>query len=128
MFYTNLTSREIHAVDSENKRNLQNDIRRIIQLGKSLSIPGHPWSKFGTGNYASLTEAARKKTGNEPSDQVTSGGEGPIERETRRRLVEWWEKEYCAGRMTLAVVGQGGEVPFARHPHADQDALARIIG
>lgn len=115
LFYTNLTSREIHAVDSENKRNLQNDARRIFQLGKSLSLPGHRWGKFGTGNYASLTEAARKKieegsvsnTNNLLKDDADDEKVGPVERETRRRLVEWWEQEYCAGRMTLAVVGKG---------------------
>ena len=32
---------------------------------------------------------------------------GPIGRETRRRLVEWWSKEYCAGRMRLCVIGKG---------------------
>jgi len=32
---------------------------------------------------------------------------GVIGRETRRRLVEWWDREYCAGRMRLCVVGKG---------------------
>jgi insulysin len=32
---------------------------------------------------------------------------GSVGRETRRRLVEWWNKEYCAGRMRLCVTGQG---------------------
>jgi insulysin len=32
---------------------------------------------------------------------------GPVGRETRKRLMEWWEKEYCAGRMKLAIVGRG---------------------
>lgn len=106
-------------MDSENKRNLQNDARRIYQLGKSISLPGHAWSKFGTGNYASLTEAARKKVeaggaaatvekdGNGENEDEDSGDGGPVGRETRRRLVEWWKEQYCAGRMTLAVVGKG---------------------
>ncbi|KAI0795391.1 LuxS/MPP-like metallohydrolase [Abortiporus biennis] len=109
LFTPNLTAREIHAVDSENKRNLQNDARRMFQLGKSLSKPGHPWSKFGTGNYASLTEAARKKfeeKGDPATEDEDSGDGGPIGRETRRRLVEWWKEQYCASRMTLAVVGK----------------------
>ncbi|KAI0077374.1 LuxS/MPP-like metallohydrolase [Panus rudis PR-1116 ss-1] len=109
LFTPTLTSREIHAVDSENKRNLQNDVRRILQLGKSLSIEGHPWRKFGTGNFKSLTEAARKKfeeEGVKPDDEDDSGDGGPVGRETRRRLVEWWKQEYCAGRMSLAVIGQ----------------------
>lgn len=32
---------------------------------------------------------------------------GVIGRETRRRLVEWWSREYCVGRMRLCVVGKG---------------------
>lgn len=33
---------------------------------------------------------------------------GSIGRETRRRLVEWWSKEYCASRMRLCIVGKSG--------------------
>jgi len=32
---------------------------------------------------------------------------GTVGRETRRRLVEWWRKEYCASRMRLCVIGKG---------------------
>ena len=32
---------------------------------------------------------------------------GSVGRETRKRLIEWWSKEYCASRMTLTVVGKG---------------------
>ncbi|KAJ8592510.1 insulin-degrading enzyme [Rhizopogon salebrosus TDB-379] len=31
---------------------------------------------------------------------------GVVGRETRRRLVEWWNREYCAGRMRVCVVGK----------------------
>ncbi|KAI3619291.1 a-pheromone processing metallopeptidase ste23 [Moniliophthora roreri] len=45
-----------------------------------------------------------------PSDVSTASENeadgGAVGRETRRRLVEWWEKEYCAGRMHLCVVGK----------------------
>lgn len=40
------------------------------------------------------------------SSDVEADG-GAIGRETRRRLLEWWTKEYCAGRMRLCVVGKG---------------------
>ncbi|KAF9495865.1 hypothetical protein BDN71DRAFT_1447054 [Pleurotus eryngii] len=41
---------------------------------------------------------------------VSSGSEseadgGAVGRETRRRLIEWWSKEYCASRMRLCVIG-----------------------
>ncbi|KAF7789938.1 hypothetical protein EIP86_000886 [Pleurotus ostreatoroseus] len=110
LFTASLTSREMYAVDSENKRNLQNDSRRAFQIDKALSVPGHPWTKFGTGNVASLTEAAKKKLkadGIHVADgEKPDGDGGPVGREVRRRLIEWWEREYCAGRMALAVVGK----------------------
>ena len=131
LFAPSGTIRELNAVDSEFKKNLQNDKLRISQLNKHLTKPGHVWSKFGSGNKVSLTSAARKiiedgakkydtngnaslqDTGKQspsplpsPSPESSDDG-GPIGRETRRRLVEWWSREYCAGRMRLCVVGKG---------------------
>jgi insulysin len=143
LFAPSGTIRELNAVDSEYKKNLQNDKRRVSQLGKHLTKPGHVWSRFGTGNKVSLTSAAQKITedgakkkdtndgsagsaglqdtskqppsplpspsssiGSTPSLESSDDG-GPIGRETRRRLVEWWSREYCAGRMRLCVVGKG---------------------
>ena len=47
--------REMNAVDSEFRRNLQSDARRIFQLVKSTSSPEHPFRKFSTGNLQTLT-------------------------------------------------------------------------
>jgi insulysin len=139
--------RELNAVDSEQKKNLQDDKRRASQVNKHLSKPGHVWSKFGTGNKVTLTSAACKvfqkgakskaidgcasfEATSEASEgpSVTSStlsvssppigsGEnlessddesgGAIGRETRRRLIEWWSKEYCAGHMRLCIFGKG---------------------
>jgi secreted Zn-dependent insulinase-like peptidase len=136
LFAPSGTIRELNAVDSEHKKNLQNDKWRASQLNKHLTKPGHVWSKFGSGNKVSLTSAARKltedgakkkdtdgsssfqDTGKRPSLSLSpspsstpspesSDDGGPIGRETRRRLVEWWSREYCAGRMRLCVVGKG---------------------
>ncbi|KAI0005889.1 Metalloenzyme, LuxS/M16 peptidase-like protein [Russula compacta] len=141
LFAPSGTVRELNAVDSEHKKNHQNDIWRIYQLNKHLTKPGHVWSKFGSGNKVSLTSAARKlkedsigKRGANinaslqdirqknsvvssplpsPSSSISSSTSlessddgGPIGRETRRRLVEWWSREYCAGRMRLCVIGK----------------------
>ncbi|THU88604.1 hypothetical protein K435DRAFT_679530 [Dendrothele bispora CBS 962.96] len=38
------------------------------------------------------------------SENDADGGE--VGRETRRRLIEWWSKEYCASRMHLCVLGK----------------------
>ena len=111
LFTASLTSREMYAVDSENKRNLQNDVRRISQLSKSLSISRHPWTKFGTGNVESLTEAARKTLEEQgvqyDMSHSSDGDGGPIGRAVRQKLLQWWEHEYCAGRMSLAVISNG---------------------
>lgn len=46
-----------------------------------------------------------------PSSRSTSSEAEPdggtVGRETRRRLVEWWGKEYCASRMNVCVIGRG---------------------
>ena len=144
LFSQSSTVRELNAVDSEQKQNLQNDKRRTFQVDKHLSKPGHVWSKFGTGNKVTLTSAARKlfqkdvktkaidgcatfqATSEGPSvtsstlsfssppigsdeslESSDDGSGGDIGRETRRRLIEWWSKEYCAGRMRLCVIGKG---------------------
>lgn len=143
LFAPSSTLRELNAVDSENKKNLQSDMWRIFQVNKHLTRPGHPWRKFGTGNKASLTEAARsaksrpvKLPGEKPPLSDLQNGASPapspipsriaspapsvnsansendadggfVGRETRRRLIEWWSKEYCASRMSLTVVGKG---------------------
>jgi insulysin len=60
LFTPSCTSRELNAVDSEHKKNLQNDQWRIFQLNKHLSKPGHVWSKFGSGNRESLSRAGRE--------------------------------------------------------------------
>lgn len=67
------------------------DSRRIFQLWKSLSDSNHPWNKFGCGNKTTLLH------------EDSEGGE----KETRRRVIEWWEQNYCAGRMKVAMLGSG---------------------
>lgn len=132
-------------MDSEHKKNHQSDAWRIFQLNKSLSTPGHPWRKFGSGNRDTLLAAAKqfKKLGNLATDNPVNGNGavisadtstdpspipsqisspvpsssstdseldaagGLVGRETRRRLMEWWSKEYCASRMRLCVIGKG---------------------
>lgn len=137
LFAPSCTSRELNAVDSEHKKNHQADPWRIFQLNKTLTKHGHPWSKFGTGNRDTLSAPGRKAKGiplingnangyldlngpssassRVPSPTPSSGSAssendpdgGSVGRETRRRLVEWWSKEYCASRMNLCVIGKG---------------------
>lgn len=146
LFDPSCTLRELNAVDSEHKKNHQADLWRIYQVNKTLSRPGHPWNKFGTGNKESLTRVGRDLKAKQAASNTTSlkkqalsastsaaqslapsavpsravspapsvssvssdveADGGVVGRETRRRLVEWWSKEYCAGRMRLAVIGK----------------------
>jgi insulysin len=50
LFLKDSLDREINAVDSEFKRNFQNDSRRIYHVNKSLFNPKHPMRQFSTGN------------------------------------------------------------------------------
>jgi hypothetical protein len=73
--------------------------------------------KKGTNGSTSLQDLGKKSSSSLVSSSSTSlsstvsleSGDdgGPIGRETRRRLVEWWSREYCAGRMRLCVIGKG---------------------
>jgi insulysin len=56
------TEREMRAVDSENKKNLNNDHWRLNQLEKHLASPNHPYHKFGTGNLETLNVPAIRET------------------------------------------------------------------
>ncbi|PVF92439.1 hypothetical protein CPB86DRAFT_819632 [Serendipita vermifera] len=105
LFDPSCTIRELNAVNSEHKKNAQSDVFRLWQTFKSQSLPGHSWSKFGTGSWETLTEAARslEKANQVPPDDKEGGF---VARETRRRLIEWWEKHYCASIMNLVILGR----------------------
>ena len=129
LFDASCTTRELRAVNSEHKKNAQNDMWRAFQVSKALSRPGHPYAKFGSGNLHSLTYAGRtmeKQLDLTPELAPTQGGVnvpaeasddaevslqgedgGTVGRETRRRLVEWWEMHYSASNMNLAILGKG---------------------
>lgn len=81
--------REMNAVDAENAKNLNDDGRRLYQLKKALAEPGHPFSKFGTGDLSTLKlrpEAAGV--------------------DIRAAFVAHYERFYSARIMTLAVLGR----------------------
>lgn len=73
----------MRAVDSENKKNLNNDHWRLNQLEKHLSDPNHPYSKFGTGNLETLNV------------------EG-----IRNILIRFHEQFYSANLMKLVIYGR----------------------
>jgi nardilysin len=80
--------REVTAVESEFERVINNDTVRAELLLSSLAREGHPFTKFGWGNRASLTQSAPYKEGR-----------------MRDVLLEHWRKHYHAKRMSIAIVG-----------------------
>lgn len=89
LFSPSCKDRELQAVDSENKKNLQNDMWRLHQLEKSLSNPNHPVSKFCTGNlYTLQTEPLSRNV------------------DVRERLLEFYYSHYSANIMKLCVLGR----------------------
>ncbi|KAF1343553.1 STE23-like protein [Delphinella strobiligena] len=89
LFLEDTLDRELRAVDSENKKNLQADTWRLHQLNKSLSNKKHPFHKFSTGNYKVLRD-------------------DPVERgvKIRDKFMEFYKKHYSANRMKLVVLGR----------------------
>lgn len=89
LFLSNTLDRELKAVDSENKKNLQNDTWRLHQLDKSLSNPNHPYCHFSTGNFEVLKTLPEARGIN-----------------VRDKFIEFHAKHYSANRMKLVVLGR----------------------
>ncbi|KAH7042656.1 a-pheromone processing metallopeptidase Ste23 [Macrophomina phaseolina] len=91
LFLEETLDRELKAVDSENKKNLQSDTWRLHQLNKTLSNPKHPFCHFSTGSYKTLHD-------------------DPLARGVRIRdeFINFYEKNYSANRMKLVVLGREG--------------------
>ncbi|KAF2171129.1 hypothetical protein M409DRAFT_19100 [Zasmidium cellare ATCC 36951] len=91
LFLEDTLDRELRAVDSENKKNLQSDTWRLMQLNKSLSSKNHPFHLFSTGNYKLLHD-----------DPIARGVK------IREEFMKFYEKHYSANRMRLVVLGREG--------------------
>jgi secreted Zn-dependent insulinase-like peptidase len=76
-------AREMHAVDSEHKKNLQSDGWRLFQVIKELAAPDAPFHGFSTGNLATLDHP-----------------------DTRAALAAFHSLHYTAPNMRLTVVGR----------------------
>lgn len=89
LFLESCKERELRAVDSENKKNLQNDTWRLYQLEKGLCNPRHPYHKFSTGNLETL--------------KFHPESEGV---DVRERLLEFYSSHYSANIMKLVILGR----------------------
>jgi len=83
LFNESGAQREMRAVDSEHRKNVNDDHWRLNQLDKHLSSPKHPYSKFYTGTLETLNK------------------EG-----IRDILIQFHEKYYSANLMKLVVFGR----------------------
>jgi insulysin len=110
LFLEDTVDREIKAVDSENKKNLQNDTWRLHQLNKALANPEHPYCHFSTGSWVTLHD-----------DPIARGVK------IRDKFMEFHSKHYSANQMKLVVLGresldtleQWVEDIFAQVPNKD---------
>jgi insulysin len=82
LFTPEFTEREMNAVNSENQKNLENDLWRQSQLTNTFYRPGHPANHFSTGNRDTLSGT------------------------TREELLAFYQAHYSANQMTLALTGQ----------------------
>ncbi|KAI9740448.1 MAG: hypothetical protein M1834_005028 [Cirrosporium novae-zelandiae] len=89
LFDASTLDREMQAVDSENKKNLQSDDWRLNQLNKALANPKHPYSHFSTGNLETLSIEPQKRGV-----------------EIRDEFIKFYEKHYSANRMKVVVLGR----------------------
>ncbi|KRX66110.1 Insulin-degrading enzyme [Trichinella sp. T9] len=89
LFTVNATEREVNAVDSEMRGNLQSDSWRDYQLERHLSNPKHDYNKFGTGTRKTLL------------DDVLARGDDP-----REALLQFYQNHYSANLMALCIMGK----------------------
>lgn len=83
LFTESCVDREMHAVDSENTKNLNDDMWRHYQLFCSLASPTHPLHLYGTGNLTTL--------------QVP---------QIREKLINHYRQHYSADLMSFVVLGR----------------------
>ncbi|MBJ7450145.1 MAG: insulinase family protein [Parachlamydiales bacterium] len=79
LFNPSGVDREMHAVDQEHAKNIQNDDWRIYFIQKELGNPQHPNSGFSTGNLETLNRISQKE------------------------LIDWYNTHYSSNIMTLVV-------------------------
>ena len=85
LFTAELVNRERNAVHSEYSAKLKEDGRRLLSVRKAAGNPDHAFSQFAVGNLSTL----------ENTD------DNPL----RPDLIQFWEQNYSANIMTLAVYG-----------------------
>ena len=99
LFDESMLERELRAVNSEYLNGRTADNWRNYQMLKHGSNHDHPFSKFGCGNYNTLTDGGDPELKGEGVE--FGGGSSP-----REALVKFWTDKYHAGNIKLCVVGR----------------------
>lgn len=101
LFDQSMLERELRAVNSEYLNGRTADNWRNFQLLKHGASRDHPFSKFGCGNYNTLTDGGDAELLVEEGCLDFGGGTSP-----RGDLVKFWTEKYHAGNLRLCVVGR----------------------
>eukprot|EP00930_Biecheleria_cincta_P060882 TRINITY_DN4646_c0_g2_i1.p1 TRINITY_DN4646_c0_g2~~TRINITY_DN4646_c0_g2_i1.p1 ORF type:complete len:1131 (+),score=174.41 TRINITY_DN4646_c0_g2_i1:318-3395(+) len=88
LFNRTFVQKEVHAINSEFEKNLQDPTRRVLQVISNLADPESAVNHFSTGNYQTLYEAPK----NEGRDIVKS-------------LESYFRDRYCPQQMRVVTVG-----------------------
>lgn len=80
LFMPSCIGRELHAVDQEHSKNIENDLWREYMILKETGNPSHPNAAFSTGNAKTLSGIPQSA------------------------LKEWYHEHYSASKMHLAVI------------------------
>jgi secreted Zn-dependent insulinase-like peptidase len=88
LFNKDYVEKEVHAIDSEHSKNVQDPGRRIFEIFNRVSNPENPSSWFGTGNTETLFAGPKAK------------GLSAVD-----ALKDWNQKHYCPNKMRLVTFG-----------------------
>lgn len=95
-----------------NKQTLTEAARKLKATKSSGGHEKPSLSEYISGNSSAVPSPIPSRMAS-PAPSVSSTSSesdadgGMVGRETRRRLIEWWSKEYCASRMSLTMIGRG---------------------
>jgi len=107
-FASEMVDKEIHAVDSEHKKNQPNTQRRLWHLLRSRANPENPMHQFSTGDLETLKTVPEK------------AGLSLV-----KALREFHNKNYCANRMHLVLVGNHTTDELLTLAHKSFDAVPK---
>eukprot|EP00930_Biecheleria_cincta_P039259 TRINITY_DN27001_c0_g1_i1.p1 TRINITY_DN27001_c0_g1~~TRINITY_DN27001_c0_g1_i1.p1 ORF type:complete len:1202 (+),score=250.45 TRINITY_DN27001_c0_g1_i1:53-3658(+) len=88
LFNEKFVKKEVHAIDSEHQKNLQDNGRRVFELLNSLADPRSVVPRFATGDFETLYEVPKRN------------GTSTVE-----ALKTYFQQRYCPGQMRLVTFG-----------------------